>query len=88
MEFLTNFFIELIKRFMAETPWFFRVIRTIGIVAAIITGIPALLEGAGVVLPDAIHAIASKVVSIAAIVSAFIAQLTATEKAKKERGIE
>lgn len=87
MEFVVKFFTELLKRLMAETPWFFKVIRTIGIVAALITGVPALLESSGVVLPEALHILANKIVSIAAMVSVFVAQLTVTTEAKKENNI-
>jgi len=81
---MQNFLIELVKRFMADTPWFFRVVRTLGIVVALVTGLPGLLEGSGLDLPAAWDAIASKAVSIAAIVGSFIAQLTATSANKKE----
>jgi hypothetical protein len=88
MELLSKFFIDLLKRLMADTPIFFKIIRTIGIVAAAVTLIPSWLEAIGVALPDSLHLIANKVIGIAALVSAFVAQLTATEAAKKEKGID
>ncbi len=76
---MKDFLIELIKRFLSKTPKFFKVVKAISVIVALITGIPALLEQANIVLPDSLNAIASKVVSIAALISAFISQLTTTD---------
>lgn len=88
---MNTFIVELIKRFTADTPWFFQVIRYLSIAIAIIVGLPGVIDylcvevDLCIVLPESWSAIYSKVASIAALVSAFIAQLTATttEKAKK-----
>jgi L-asparagine transporter-like permease len=84
---MNAFVVELLLRLFGETPWFFKVIRIIGIVVAIITGIPALLSNAGVELPESIDAIASQVVAIASIVATFVAQLTVTSSFKKKEHI-
>ena len=84
---MNAFVVELLLRLFGETPWFFKVIKIIGIVVAIITGIPVLLSNAGVELPDAINAIASQVVAIASIVASFVAQLTVTSSFKKKEHI-
>ena len=85
---MNEFFTELLIRLFGDTPWFFKVIKIIGIVVAIITGIPVLLSNAGVELPEAINAIASQVVAIASILAAFIAQLTVTSDFKKKEGLK
>ena len=51
-------------------------------------GLPAFFAGGRIVLPDAWIAISNKVVGYAGIVAAFIAQLTATQEAKEEKGIQ
>lgn len=84
---MNAFVVELLLRLVGDTPWFFKVIKIIGIVVAIITGIPVLLSNAGVELPEAINAIASQVVAIASIVASFVAQLTVTSSFKKKEHI-
>jgi hypothetical protein len=51
-------------------------IRNISIVIALITGLPAFLAENGLDLPDAIDVISNKVVSIAGIIAAIIAQIS------------
>lgn len=84
---MTDFLVQLVKRFLAKTPKFFKILQVLSIVLAIVTGLPSLLESAGIVLPAALSVLASKVISIASIVAAFITQLTATETAKKNAEI-
>jgi hypothetical protein len=79
---LTDFLLELLIRLFSDTPWFFRVLRIIGSTVAVITGLPLLLANAGIDLPDAIDAISSQVVSIAAIVGTIVSQLTVTSAGK------
>lgn len=74
-----QFLIELGQRFLSKTPKFFKIVRLLGIIAGIVTGIPALLESNGVILPDALLPISSKLVSICGWVVAFVAQLTTTD---------
>lgn len=76
---MKDFLVQLVKRFLSSTPKFFKVVKVLAIVTALIAGVPALLQNSGIVLPEAIQAIASKVVSISALVAAFIAQLTTTD---------
>jgi hypothetical protein len=85
---MNEFFTELLIRLFGDTPWFFRVVRVVSIVLAIITGLPGLLESAGIVLPEAIAAISSQVIFIASILAAFIAQLTVTSDFKKKEGLK
>ena len=88
---MNTFIVELIKRFAADTPWFFRIVRYVSISIAVVMGLPGVIDylcteaDLCLVLPESWSAIYSKAVSIAALASAFIAQLTATttEKAKQ-----
>ena len=90
METINRFLIEAIKRFSAETPWFFKVIRNISIVTTLVTGLPDLLSfltDSGVEIPEFIYIFANKTISISSVVAAIIAQLTVTSAEKKELGI-
>jgi hypothetical protein len=90
METINKFLIEAIKRFSAETPWFFQVIRNISILTTLVTGLPDLLSfltASGVELPEFIYIFANKTIAISSIVAAIIAQLTVTSAEKKELGI-
>jgi hypothetical protein len=77
---MKDFLVELVKRFLSNTPSFFKVVKVLAIITALVAGIPTLLESSGVILPNVIAALASKIVSISALVAAFIAQLTTTDK--------
>lgn len=83
-----KFLADLIKRFISPNSKFFSILQKIALVLAVITGIPAFLEAQGIVLPETIAALASKVISIASIVAAFIAQLTTTEAVKNTLNIK
>ena len=74
-----NILIELLRRLISDTPKIFKSLRNLQIVLALITGLPYFLMENGVVLPEAIQAIASKVVFYASIVGSVIAQLTVTD---------
>ena len=85
---LGTFLNEIILRLFAKTPSFFKWVRNASIFLTLLMGLPAFLQEAGVILPDAWIAISNKVVGYAGIVAAFIAQLTATQEAKEEKGIQ
>jgi hypothetical protein len=90
METINRFLIEAIKRFSADTPWFFKVIRNISIITTLITGLPDLLSfltASGVELPSFVFVLANKTIAISSVVAAVTAQLTATSADKKELGI-
>jgi hypothetical protein len=72
---MIDFLIELVLRLFSKTPNFFKIVRTISIILTVITGLPLFLQESGIDLPSAWDAIASKIVSIAGVVSAFIASL-------------
>ena len=90
MDPISKFLIELVKRFSAETPWFFKVIRNLSIATAVIAGLPQFLSFltiAGVELPEIVFVFSNKVVAVSSLVAAFIAQLTVTAKDKEELNI-
>lgn len=90
MDPISKFLIELVKRFTADTPWFFRVIRNISIAAAVVSGAPQLLSflvASGIEIPQGVFVLANKTVAIAALVASFIAQLTVTTKEKETLNI-
>ncbi|HMR88497.1 MAG TPA: hypothetical protein PKD51_10100 [Saprospiraceae bacterium] len=80
---MTDFFVEVLIRLFSKTPWFFKVVQIISTVALLITGLPQLLDQAGVVIPEAWTGTVSQVVSISSIVAIFLAQLTTTTKVKE-----
>lgn len=83
-----NFLNEILLRLFSSKPWFFKVVQGISIATALITGLPEWLSSSGVILPEAWMAISSKVVSIAAAVAAFVAQLTVTSDYKAKEGLK
>mgnify|MGYP001267613644 CR=1 FL=1 len=85
---LGTFLSEIILRLFAKTPSFFKWVRNISLVLTVLIGLPAFLQESGIVLPEYWAAISNKVVGIATIVAAFIAQLTATPEEKEEKGIQ
>lgn len=85
---MMNFLADLLKRLISPNSKFFSILQKIALVLSLITGLPAFLEAQGVVLPEAIATIASKVVSIASLVAAFIAQLTVSDTVKKTLNIK
>ena len=90
MEKVNRFLIEAIKRFSAETPWFFQVIRNLSIITTLVTGLPDLLSfltDSGVELPQFVFVFANKTIAISSIIAAIIAQLTVTAAEKKELGL-
>lgn len=90
MDPISKFLIELVKRFSAETPWFFKVVRNLSIALAVIAGLPNLLSFltiSGVELPQVVFAFSNKVVAISSLVAAFVAQLTATSNEKERLGL-
>jgi hypothetical protein len=90
MDPISKFLIELVKRFSAETPWFFKVIRNLSIATAIVAGLPEFLSFltlVGVELPQIVFVFSNKVVAISSLVAAFVAQLTATTQEKEALNI-
>lgn len=76
---VTDFLVDLVKRFLAKSPKFFKWIQVISLVTALVTGLPDLLETVGIVLPEKFAILQNKAVAIAALVATFIAQLTVKE---------
>jgi hypothetical protein len=82
-----NFLAELVLRLFGKTPQFFKIVQVVSIVVAAVTGLPEFLNEIGLDLPESFDILANKVVAIAAIVAAFISQLTVTTDTKKQENI-
>lgn len=76
MNMILDFLADIVKRFLAKQPKFFVIVTNLAVILAVITGIPGLLEEAGVVLPAAIEAVSNKVIAVVTVVAAFISKLT------------
>ena len=85
---LTDFVMELIIRLFSKTPWFFKVVRILGIAVGAITGLPVFLASIGISIPTAWDAVSSKVIAIAALVGTFIAQMTVTTDVKDKEKLK
>ena len=85
---MQTFVNELLIRLFSDKPHFFKIIQLIGVLAAMVTGIPALLLEYDFVLPEAFQVIANQTMAVASMVAAFVAQLTVTAKTKKKQGLE
>lgn len=75
MEQLVNFFVELINRWIAPTPVFFKTIRKISLIVGFITGIVPLLAMFDIQLSIGVSLVIQKVVSISSFIAAVISQL-------------
>jgi hypothetical protein len=89
--------VEFLKRFALKSPAFYQVLQTIGLIAMLITGIPAFIEwlnadfGVNVTLPDFWLAIESKVIAWCGFITWIISktpvdnreELTRVEKREK-----
>ena len=83
---MNDFLVQLIRRFLAQTPWFHKVLRGVSILVAVIAALPQFMDAAGLydVLPGTAIDIITKIVGVAAVVSAIVAQLAVTDEAKAE----
>jgi hypothetical protein len=84
---IQNFITELASRFLADTPKFFKIVRTIGIVITILSGFAMVLASNGDLFSEQFNYILAQVIMYSGIVTAFISQLTATTEAKIEKKI-
>jgi len=78
---IISFLAEFLRRLTKKSPKFFVIIKVIALIVSLISGVPALLEQAGVVLPEPFATLASKVVSISGVVAIVVAQLTVADPA-------
>jgi hypothetical protein len=88
METLQKFIIEILVRFVSDTPNFFKIVRTVGLVVSSISGIALVINTNSELFGEAINTIVVKVIMYAGIASSFIAQLTATTDAKRKEGLK
>jgi hypothetical protein len=70
---------ELIQRFFAKSPKFFKIIQVVSMASFVVTGLPALIAETGIILPENIIALQNKVVAVASIVSFIISKLTVVD---------
>jgi hypothetical protein len=77
---MKEFFLDLVNRFLTNNPKFFKVIQVISVVIAAVTGLPLFIEQIGVVLPETITVLSNKIIAIASVVAALIAQLPNKDK--------
>jgi hypothetical protein len=80
-----DFLAQLIRRFLAQTPWFQKVVKVVMIITATVAAIPQFLDMAGLttLIPGSVMDIVSKVVVVAALVGAFVAQLAVSDEGKE-----
>ena len=80
-----DFLAQLIRRFLAQTPWFQTVVKVVMIITATVAAIPQFLDIAGLttLIPGSVMDIVSKVVVVAALVGAFVAQLAVSDEGKE-----
>lgn len=74
-----NILNQIILRLFSGTPLFFTVIKWVSFVVGVIIIVPDLIDtltGAGVILPTDWYEVVEKIVGYAALVAAFISQLT------------
>ena len=97
---MDRFLIEMIRRWGADQPWFFKTVSILGLIVALITGLPGILDSIEasvceldpqlcfeIQLPAAWDAIYSKVASIASLVGSLVAKFASTSEEKAERSI-
>ena len=80
-----DFLAQLIRRFLAQTPWFQSVVKVVMIITAAVAAIPQFLDMAGLasLIPGSVMDIVSKIVVVSALVGAFVAQLAVSDEGKK-----
>ena len=84
-----NFLRELIGKLIAKAPGFFKFLKVLAVIAAIVTGLPEILAYFQVELGSTLSALASKGVAIASAILAFLLSVgispeeAAAAKAKK-----
>lgn len=86
---MEKFFAELLRRWGAKQPWFFKVITWITLAVSAIAGIPAFLMETGIweVLPESVTPIILQIVSVSGLVGSFISKLTVRSDEKEKRDI-
>lgn len=84
-----EFLIQLVRRFLGQTPWFHKVLQYVSIATTVIASIPVILAklcteyGLCDFVPSDVSLIIAKAVAISGIISTIVAQLSVTEEAKE-----
>jgi hypothetical protein len=81
-----EFFKEVIHRFRAKTPKFFKILRNIGASVVVLTATIASLEQLGMFIPDWITNVLNAYTALSGLMVSLISQLTAIWKT--EDGLE
>jgi len=79
---------ELVARWKAESPTFFKVISTISFICVFVTGIPMLLTQFGVNVPEVISPTLQQIILVAGLVGGVISKLTVATPNATERILE
>lgn len=86
---MQDFILDLVKRWGAKQPWFFKTVMYISLATAFLIGLPGFLQETAVwdALPGAWQGIVTKVAFYAGLAAAFVAKLTvkSEEKSKLKR---
>lgn len=76
-----QFIADLIRRLFAKTPWFFKVVQVIGLLATVIVKAPDLLSSFGLHIAIAQDPYKT-IIAAAGVVTAVVAQLTVADDSK------
>lgn len=75
MEQLKNFIIEMINRFVAKTPTFFKVLRNISVVLGILASVLPILAMFDIQFNLGISLVIQKIIAVSAFIAALVSQL-------------
>lgn len=78
---LINFLVETFQRLLTKSPKYFVILQWLSFTAMVITGLPELLQGWGIVLPQFLTFLSSPTVVWIAGAILFVSKLTTQSKA-------
>lgn len=79
---------EIKARLKAKSPFLFRVIQRISLLLTTLAGIPEVLKGAGVNLPEPFSTLASKTIAVSAVVAYLVAKLPVDTKEATQQALK
>ena len=91
MNLVQKLVLQIVKRWAAKTPWFFKVVQYLSGLIALILLLPqwvAAYQGGGFELPQTWGTLIQEIVGYALIAQSVIVQLTATPEEKEKKGIK
>lgn len=89
-----EFLIQLVRRFLGQTPWFHKMLQYVSIVTTVIASIPVILAklcteyGLCDFVPSDVSLIIAKAVAVSGVISMLVAQLSVTDEAKEKARLE